>query len=110
MTAEDITGHEFGGRHILQRMFRENLTRHLSLRDFQQQTVFHGGINFKRVAESHLFFRQTGAQGQRLIDKLRSEHGMSGFDGVGSGEVIILSSIDDYAGRGVDHARKVLVS
>ena len=109
MSAEDVAGHVLGRRHVLQRRFREDLTRHLCLRKLIKERVFHGRIHLKRVSEPHLFLAHAGALCKRLVQKLRSQNRVRRRDRVVRGQVVILARVDDDARVAVDNAGEILV-
>ena len=56
MTAENITGHKFCRRHILERSVREYFSCHLSLSKFQKESVLKhvaDPTNRRQIDESH---------------------------------------------------------
>ena len=61
---EDVAGHVFGGRHVLQRCVREDLARELRLRDLIEEAVLEVGIDFVCVAQADLRGR-AGRRGAR---------------------------------------------
>ena len=109
MTAEDVAGHELGGRHVLQGRVGEDLAGHLCLRQLIQEGVLHGGIHLEGVAQTHLLLAHTGGLGEGLVDELGGQHGVGGGDGVVGGQVVILTGVDDNAGIAVDDTGEVLV-
>ena len=102
MTAEDVTCHKFGWRHIFQCSLREDLACHLSLSEFIQESVFKFWIHLEGVAESHLFFFKTCCESELLVDEVGSEDCVSCFHRVGCGEVVVFTCVDDDASEAVD--------
>ena len=110
VAAEDVAGHELCRRHVLQRSLGENLAGHLGLCQFQQETVLEHRVHLEGVSESHLLLRQTGDEGQLLVDDIGGKHGMCSFDGIGCGQVVVLAGIDDDSCKSVDDPREELVN
>ena len=109
MSPEDITGHELRRRHIFQRSLREDFARHLCLSQLEQEAVLQHRIHLEGVSQTHLLLRQTGDQRQLLVDQVGSQHGVGLLDGIGRGQVVVLTRVDDYTGESVDYTRHELV-
>ena len=109
VATEDVARHELGGRHVFQRRVGEDLAGHLCLREFHEEAVFEHRVHLEGVTQAHLLFRQTGNLGQLLVDEVGGQHGMRGFHGVGGGQVVVLTRVDDDAREAVDDTAHILV-
>ena len=61
------------------------------------------------MAQAELPVLEAGLLGEVLVEELAGRHGVRGVDGVGGGEVVVLTGVDDDAGAGVDLAAEPLV-
>ena len=109
MAPEDIAGHELCRGHVFKRSLGEDLAGHLSLGELQQEAVLKHGIHLESVSESHLFLGKTGYESQLLVDDVGGQYGVGSLDCIGSGQVVVLSGIDDDSGKSVDHPGEELV-
>src|SRR5665647_2006199 len=109
VAVEDVARHVLGGRHVLERVAREELPDQLRIGDLVHDLVGFGRIDLEGVPEPDLPRLQIGAQREGLVDEVGADHREALLEGVGGGEVVVLPGVDDDAGTGVDQTREVLV-
>ena len=110
VATENVTRHELGGRHVFQRSLREDFTQHLRLCQLIEETVLQHGVHLKGVAQALLLLGQTGQQSQLLVDEVGCQHRVCLLVGIGSGEIVVLASVDDNTCEAIDNAAEILVN
>ena len=109
MATEDVARHELRRGHVFQRGFGEDFAGHLCLSQLQQEAVLEHRVHLKGVTQTHLLLGQTCHEGELLVDEVRSQHRVGSLDSVGGGQIVVLTRVDDDAGKAIDDAAHVLV-
>ena len=66
-------------------------------------------VYLEGMAQPHEARREPRFIRERLVDEIAGQHRMGLLYGVGGGQVVVLTGIDDDIGPGVDHPGKILV-